>query len=530
MTIQPASDRSLFISFGDEISIAAHHQVSRLTHALEGERGVLNLHPAFASVLIDFDPRLRSHADLEALARERMEAARDEARVARVMEIPVCYGGEFGPDLEDVARHAGLFPERVVELHAAADYLVYFVGFATCFPYLGGLPPELATPRLSAPRKHVPAGSVAIGGSQAGIYPLASPGGWRIVGRTPLRLFDPQASPPPLLRMGDRVRFTPCSAGPRGHPLVTGVLAGGAGGSACPPTSSHIRVLSPGLQTTIQDLGRFGYTHFGVSASGAADPLALRAGNLLVGNAENAAALEMTLLGGAFEFQTDAVIALTGSDFGAGLPLWTAIEIKAGETVRCGATRSGARAYLAVRGGIGVPKAMGSASVHVMTGVGGRPLRAGDVLPIGGAAIRRPRAVPRRAPEFARAGPLRVTPGPQAHWFSGEIYAAAYRVAEESDRMGLRLRGPAIPSPAGHMLTEGVPLGALQIPPDGQPIILFVEHQTTGGYPKPANVISADFWRLGQLRPRDEVSFERVTLEQALDLLREQEQWLYALL
>ena len=184
-----------------------------------------------------------------------------------------------------------------------------------------------------------------------------------------------------------------------------------------------------------------------------------------------------------------------------------------------------------MRGGIGVPKAMGSASVHVMTGVGGRPLRAGDVLPIGDAAIRRPRAVARAParPEFARAGPLRVTPGPQAHWFSGDLYAAAYRVAEESNRMGIRLRGPAIPSPAGHMLTEGVPLGAIQVPPDGQPIILFVEHQTTGGYPKPANVISADFWRLGQLRPRDEVRFERVTLEQALDLLREQEQWLYAL-
>ena len=569
MTIQPASDRSLLVSFGDEISIEAHHQVARLTGALDRQRGVLNLHPAFASVLIDFDPRLHSHADIEALARRRMETAVDEARPARLVEIPVCYGGEFGPDLEDVARHAGLSPERVVELHAAADYLVYFVGFATCFPYLGGLPPQLATPRLPAPRKHVPAGSVAIGGSQAGIYPLASPGGWRIVGRTPLPLFDPQASPPPLLRMGDRVRFKPVQllsdgvpSGPGSKPhseprtLEAVKESSYAGGTACatttspafsevgraiPPASpacgrlfhtfseSGFRVLSPGFQTTVQDLGRFGFTHFGVSASGAADPLALRAGNLLVGNAENAAALEMTLLGGAFEFQTDAVIALTGSDFGAALPLWTAVDIKAGDTVRCGATRSGARAYLAVRGGIGVPKAMGSASTHLMTGVGGRPLRTGDVLPIGDAAIRRPRIGPPRAPGFARTGPIRVTPGPQAHWFSDHLYAAAYRVTEESSRMGLRLRGLAIPSPAGHMLTEGVSLGAIQVPPDGQPIILFVEHQTTGGYPKPANAISADFWRLGQLRPRDEVRFERVTFEQALDLLREQEQWLYAL-
>jgi antagonist of KipI len=276
-------------------------------------------------------------------------------------------------------------------------------------------------------------------------------------------------------------------------------------------------------------LGRFGYAHFGISASGAADCLALRAGNLLVGNAENAAALEMTLVGGAFEFESAATIALTGSDFGAGLPLWSPVEVKAGQTVRCGATRSGARCYLSVRGGIATPQAMGSASVHVMTGVGGHPVRVGETLPIGDAAVRHPRGPARGAPPYQRGGVLRVTPAPQADWFTDDWYTGAYVVSEESNRMGLRLRGPAIPSPGGHMLTEGVPLGAIQVPPDGQPIILFVEHQTTGGYPKPANVISADFCDLGQLRPRDEVHFERVTLKQGLIALQEQEKWLYAL-
>jgi biotin-dependent carboxylase-like uncharacterized protein len=293
---------------------------------------------------------------------------------------------------------------------------------------------------------------------------------------------------------------------------------------------SRIRVLSPGFQTTVQDLGRFGYADLGISASGAADALALRAGNLLVGNAENAAGIEMTLTGGAFEFEGAAVVALTGSDSGAGVPLWTALEMPPGAVLRCGPTRSGARCYLAVRGGIDVPKPMGSASVHLLTGVGGRALRSGDVLPVGRDAIRRPRkrgiAGPRSSPPHL----LRATPGPQAEWFAGELYAASYAVSEESDRMGLRLRGPAIPSAPGRMITEGVPLGAVQVPPGGQPIILFVEHQTTGGYPKPANVISADFWRLGQLRPRDEVRFEQVEMDRALDLLREQEQWLYALL
>jgi len=213
MTIRPASDRSLLISFGELISDEAHRQVSRLCRRISGVRGILNLHPAFASVLIDFDLRLRTHEEMELLVeRLAVESAGDAESAwesARVVEIPVCYGGEFGPDLEDVARHCGMDAARVVELHAAAEYLVYFVGFSTCFPYLGGLPAALATPRLAAPRKHVPVGSVAIGGSQAGVYPLASPGGWRLIGRTPLRLFDPQASPPGLLRMDDRVRFRP---------------------------------------------------------------------------------------------------------------------------------------------------------------------------------------------------------------------------------------------------------------------------------------------------------------------------------
>lgn len=215
MTIRPASDRSLLLSFGDGISLDAHLAVARSTRCLTGVRGILNLHPAYSSLLVDFDPRLRSHAQVEALVRERLASHADQAPPEpRRIEIPVCYGGESGPDLSDVARHTGLTEQRVVELHASAEYLVYFVGFATCFPYLGGLPPELATPRLPAPRKHVPVGSVAIGGAQAGIYPLSSPGGWRLIGRTSLTLFDPSASPPPLLRMGDRVRFVPVPEAP----------------------------------------------------------------------------------------------------------------------------------------------------------------------------------------------------------------------------------------------------------------------------------------------------------------------------
>ena len=210
MTLRPASDRSLLVSFGDEISPEAHREVVRLTRSLEGVRGILNLHPAFASVLIDFDPRLRDHDDVAACVHERLAAPLNgAAEEQRTVEIPVRFGGDAGPDLDDVARHTGLAPERVVERFCAARFEVCFLGFATCFPYLSGLPPELVTPRLAAPRKRVPEGSVAIGGRQAGVYPLASPGGWRLIGRTSLPLFDRRAEPPPRLRMADRVIFVP---------------------------------------------------------------------------------------------------------------------------------------------------------------------------------------------------------------------------------------------------------------------------------------------------------------------------------
>jgi len=233
VTIRPASDRSLLVTFGAGISLESHHQVFHLTRSLEGLRGILNLHPAYASLLVEFDPRLVESAVIESLIHQKMttEAENHAPAPPRTIEIPVHYGGEFGPDLDDVAKHTGLSPQRVVELHSSADYLVYFLGFAPGFAYLGGLPPELTTPRISAPRKHVPAGSVAIGGNQTGVYPIVSPGGWRLIGRTQVKLFDPAAPEPVLLRMGDHLRF---------------IAESGAGNPACSRLSGSLS-RQPGL-------------------------------------------------------------------------------------------------------------------------------------------------------------------------------------------------------------------------------------------------------------------------------------------
>lgn len=213
--IEAASDHSLLVTFGTRIDVSLHERVRRLFLSLESAapHGVVNLHPGYASLLVDFDPLEVPFGEMENEIRRRLENETEQASGgSSLLEVPACYGAEFGLDLEAVAGHCGLSAEQVVERHSAAEYLVYFLGFSPGFPYLGGMDPSLETPRLDSPRKSVPAGSVAIGGSQTGIYPLSSPGGWRIIGRTALRLFEPRRQPPALMRMGDRVRFRPVTA------------------------------------------------------------------------------------------------------------------------------------------------------------------------------------------------------------------------------------------------------------------------------------------------------------------------------
>lgn len=215
MSFQPqihfASDHSILIQFGEEISIDHHRNVRRLFTLISKQRFpfVQNIQPAYTSLLITFNPLLISFDELEKKIARFLEKLKEVTLPPnRVLEIPVTYGGEFGPDIEDVATHTKSTPEDVIQKHSDGNYLVYFVGFSPGFAYLGGLREELFTPRLSTPRIKVPPGSVAIGGKQTGVYPLSTPGGWRIIGRTPLRLFDPLREQPSLLQIGDVVKFT----------------------------------------------------------------------------------------------------------------------------------------------------------------------------------------------------------------------------------------------------------------------------------------------------------------------------------
>ncbi|MBI2838517.1 MAG: 5-oxoprolinase subunit PxpB [Acidobacteria bacterium] len=208
--VQRASDQSLLVMFDQSPSPRFRPQVARFARTLIEKRPqpLLDAIPAYATVLLIFDPRTTRFREVEELVERTLEEIDGAPELApREIIIPVSYGDRYGPDLEDVGRINGLAPEEVIRIHSRGSYRVCFLGFSPGFPYLDGLDPAIATPRLSTPRTHVPAGSVAIGGTQTGIYPLDSPGGWRIIGRTAVRLFDSSRGPATLLDIGDVVRF-----------------------------------------------------------------------------------------------------------------------------------------------------------------------------------------------------------------------------------------------------------------------------------------------------------------------------------
>lgn len=294
----------------------------------------------------------------------------------------------------------------------------------------------------------------------------------------------------------------------------------------------EMRLVRAGQLTTVQDLGRRGFRAAGVSLSGAMDPFALRIANLLVGNPEGAAALEITFVGPELEFSSDAMLALGGAAC-EGLAAWKPFAVKAGARIKLGECGRGCRAYLAVAGGIDVAPVLGSRSTFLRAGFGGwegRALHDGDVLPIGisglAAAPIEPAADhagttgwqidPRILPNYSPAATVRVLRGAQAEEFGRTLLEAEFAISPQSDRMGLRLVGHKLErSSVGELLSAALSPGTVQVPPDGQPLVLMADAQTIGGYPQAAHVIDVDLPVMAQLRPGDTVRFSEVSLEEA---------------
>jgi biotin-dependent carboxylase-like uncharacterized protein len=296
-----------------------------------------------------------------------------------------------------------------------------------------------------------------------------------------------------------------------------------------------IAILEPGPQTTVQDLGRVGHLRSGIPPSGPVDRASFVVANRLVGNPDGAAGLECTVLGPRFEVAMSGAIAVTGADMpvtvnGSEAPSWATILVRPGDVVRVGAARAGVRAYVAVAGGIDVPLVLGSRATYLrgrLGGLAGRALRKGDALRVFGGPLPVERVAP---PPFAlEAEPmLRVVLGPQDDRFTHEGIAAllghAYAMLPQSDRMGARLSGPPIAHRSGHdIISDGIALGTIQVPGDGQPIALLVDRQSTGGYTKIATICSFDIGRLGQVKPGQCVRFAAVSLGEAHAILREAE-------
>ena len=302
-----------------------------------------------------------------------------------------------------------------------------------------------------------------------------------------------------------------------------------------------LEITEPGIFTTVQDRGRYGYQRFGVPVSGALDEFALRVANALVGNDEDAAGLEMTVLGPGITFLVDTWIAVTGADLSPRLqdeplPPWQSVEVTRGSELTFQGMRDGMRAYLSVAGGIDMPLVMGSRSTYVNAGFGGlegRALRKGDVvstLPLGPRATFVPRGLPEshKVPVYGDSHVIRVVLGPQHRAFGSEgiatLLESTYKISLDSDRMGCRLEGPPIGHETGpDIVSDGNPPGAIQVPRDGTPTVLLADRGTTGGYAKIATVISVDLGRLAQAVPGQTVTFRAVDVEEAQALLRERE-------
>jgi KipI family sensor histidine kinase inhibitor len=479
-------------------------------------RRVLELHPipeivdivsSFDTIAVHFHPADGPKV-LDHLTSLHLDESGDgQPFPERTVTIPVAYGC----DLQALADANKLSVPEVIELHRDTEYTVAAIGFSPGFPYLQGLAPQLHQPRLSSPRK-VAAGSVAVAGGQAGIYPFASQGGWHVIGRTDLKLFDPDREPPALLQPGDKVRFVEVETLEENEtpPPEPAALTDG------------IEVIEPGALSSVQDHGRWGRQHLGVSPGGAADPVLASIANRLVGNPDEAAVIECTMTGPLLRFDANARVAWVGwADVSSGKPH----EIKAGDKIDLRKRMCHLRGYIAVAGGIDVPEVLGSRATDLRAALGGhhgRALQAGDILPVGKAntaPVSGRWRVSWPHPD-GRLIELRYHRGMQADWFTGEARRlfpqTPYEITPTSDRTGTRLKGAALAlKESREMVSQPVVIGSVQVPPDGQPIVLMSERQTIGGYPQIGHVISADIPKLARAWPGSQVRFREVDLDEA---------------
>ncbi len=506
------------------VELADLDQTLALLASLQRElpAGVEELVPAARTILVRFRPAVTTIGTLVRAIAGRDLSARIE-RSSTLVEIPVHYDGE---DLAEVATILGISIEEVIARHTGAEYSVAFTGFAPGFAYLSGGHPGFNVPRRQTPRTRIPAGAVALAGAFSGVYPQASPGGWQIIGITPEAMWDLGREQPALLQPGYRVRFVDIAARRASEPGYTlgigekDVTPHGSDRTAASlaPGQAALEVRATGLQTLFQDLGRHGQAGQGVSASGAMDQAALRTANRLVGNPSDSAALENA--GGGLQLRSlgETVIAVTGAEAPVSVraadgrkwsvAAYAPVALAYGDTLSIGQPVAGTRSYLAVRGGFAIEPVLASCATDTLAHVGPAALTTGDVLGVRDAPVRAvaaPEVAPADLPVSGQEVVLDVVMGPRTDWFTAaavETFCSQrWEVTAQSNRVGLRLAGTV---PLQRVLThelpsEGTALGALQVPPSGQPVLFLADHPLTGGYPVIATVAPYHLDRAGQI-------------------------------
>ena len=511
---------SLLFVVGEEMDIELTHRIAATVRILDEQSasGIREIVPSYASILLIYDETVTSQKSIvDTVHQAWLEALQlSLSDPAETVTIDVVYGDTFGDDLANVSDVTGLPVDNVITLHASSTYTVGAVGFAPGFTYLIGLPPELSAPRRTTPRLTVPAGSVGIGGSQTGVYALPSAGGWNLIGRSPTRLFDAEADPPVRLSLGDRVRFQPVDDADFSplEPLP-----------AIPSGDGPIEVVTPGFQTTVQDLGRYGQARYGFATDGAVDRASLIAANRLVGNADAASCLEIAYQGPMLRFHRRLKFAIAGADLGARLngraiPPGRVFETMPHDelTFQRPPGSLGARAYLAVAGGFDMPLVMGSASTNLLAGIGGwhgRALMKGDRLAVDQSEVQADPFAPgleSATHSLDLDTPFRVEAGPQRDRFDDDTWqrllSEPFAVSNDANRVGIRLAGESLaPRDGADTLSEGIVTGSIQVTGEGQAIVMLAGHATIGGYTKIATVIPQDWDRLGQLSPGDTIRF-----------------------
>jgi KipI family sensor histidine kinase inhibitor len=508
---------------GDEVEVVVGFSTVMLS--LTGPR--LELDAARAVI----DDILRSGAttpDADIRARELAGFDDDDVRSSsRTFTVPCAFDG---PDLHHVAARVGCSPDDVVALLTRQPLTVAVMGFSPGFAYLEGLPETLRdVPRRDSPRPAVPAGSVALANGHAAIYPLSSPGGWQLIGRTGFPLFSLSDPPYATLAPGDAVRLSVAAAGDALEPAPLSLEPWS------PPRASRrvMEVEVPGWRAVLQDGGRRGVAAIGVPAAGPADPGSHVLANRLVGNVDSAGAVEITAGGMRLRALGDCHVAVVGDRVdvrvdSAPVPADQVVPVATAQVLEIGVVSHGMRCYLGVAGGLLGPGAFASCATDELSGIGPGPLERGQVLhagpispPLGDHLA--PGSWPRPDPADSAVS-LRIVPGPHPECFRSDALERLSRlrfvVGDDSNRVGLRLHGQDTGSNSlrvdrAELDSQGVVTGAVQLPPGGDPVVLMPDHATLGGYPVVAVVVSADHGLLGQCRPGTAVRFVAVGFDEA---------------